>query len=176
MCIRDRCEVPYLAFMCALKGDRPEPYEPPDKDKDKEIFDDFDGVNFIWTKQEDVSKSVETNKFLASSYVTGEFKPRLISFESSTGSLRDGKWQQNSVGNKRLPLTLMEDCFTDEVKTKVKNRIHEAATQGNEEVKAYEAREELGTLGIICGTYFKTTSDLHRHLSLIHISEPTRPY
>ena len=53
-----RCEAPYLAFMCALKGDRPDTYEPPDKDKDKVIFDDFDGANFIWTRQEDVSKSV----------------------------------------------------------------------------------------------------------------------
>ena len=148
-----RCEVPYLAFLCALKGDRPDNYEPPEP-KDKEIFEDFDGINFQWTSQAEVSKSIETNKYLAQSYVPGEYRPRLISFESSTGSLRNGRWQQNVTGNKRLPLNLLKDCFTDEVKTKVKNRIQQAATLNHQELKSFEVREELGALGIICGTYF----------------------
>ena len=57
-----RCQVPYLAFLCALKGDRPDNYKPPE-DKDKEIFEDFDGTNFIWTDQTEVSKALETNKY-----------------------------------------------------------------------------------------------------------------
>ena len=107
-------------------------------------------------------------KYLATSPIPGSFRPRLISFESSTGSLRDGKWHQNVTGNKRLPLNLLSDCFTDEVKAKVRNRIQQAATQGHQELKAYEAREELGVLGVICGTHFKTTRDLYQHCESMH--------
>ena len=41
-----RCQQPYIAFLCALKGDRPDDYIPTE-DKDKELFEDFDGTNFI---------------------------------------------------------------------------------------------------------------------------------
>ena len=67
------------------------------------------------------------------------------------------------IGNKRLPLNLLKECFTKDVETQVKNRIHQAAIDGHDELKAFEAREELGVLGIICGTYFKTTRDLYQH-------------
>ena len=91
-----RCQVPYIAFLNAMKGDRADNYVPPE-DKDKALFEDFDGINFIWTDQIEVSKSVEANKYLATSSVPGGYHPRLISFESSTGSLKDGRWHQNET-------------------------------------------------------------------------------
>ena len=162
-----RCQVPYVAYINAMKGDRADNYEPRE-DKDKALFEDFDGVNLIWTDQKEVSKSMEVNKYLATSYVPGEHYPRLISLESSTGSLKNGKWEQNIIGNKRLPLNLLRDCFTRDVETRIKNRIREAAIGGHEELKTFEAREELGVVGIICGTYFKTTRDLYQHCQSMH--------
>ena len=53
-----RCQQPYIAFLCALKGDRPDDYIPTE-DKDKELFEDFDGTNFIWADQANVSTLVE---------------------------------------------------------------------------------------------------------------------
>ena len=91
-----------------------------------------------------------------------------MSFESSTGSLKNGRWHQNVIGNKRLPTNLLKDCFTEDMKTKVKNRIHQAATQGHDELKPFEAREELGVLGVICGTYFKNPRDLYLHCDNMH--------
>ena len=117
-----RCPVPYIAYINAMKGDRADDYEP-QEEKDKALFEDFDGINLIWTSQKEVSKSIEVNKYLASSYVPGEHYPRLISLESSTGSLKNGKWQQNVIGNKRLPLNLLRDCFTKDVETRIKNRV-----------------------------------------------------
>ena len=143
-----RCQVPYIAHINAMKGDRAEDYEPKEA-KDKALFEDFDGVNLIWTDQKEVAKSMEVNNYLATSYAPGEHYPRLISLESSTGSLKNGKWYQNAIGNKRLPLKLLKECFTDDVKTRIKNRIREAADGGHEELKPFEAREELGVLGVI---------------------------
>ena len=162
-----RCQVPYIAYINAMKGDRADDYEP-QEEKDKALFEDFDGINLIWTSQKEVSKSLEVNKYLASSYVPGEHYPRLISLESSTGSLRNGKWRQNVIGNKRLPLNLLTECFTEDVKTKIKNRIREASRGGHDELKPFEAREELGVIGVICGTYFKTTRDLYQHCQSMH--------
>ena len=42
-----RCQIPFIAYLCALRGDRPEDFVPT-KDRDKEIFEDFNGTNFIW--------------------------------------------------------------------------------------------------------------------------------
>ena len=48
-----RCQVPYVAYINAMKGDRADNYEPRE-DKDKALFEDFDGVNLIWTDQKEV--------------------------------------------------------------------------------------------------------------------------
>ena len=165
--MKHRCQVPFIAYINAMKGDRADDYEPRE-DKDKALFEDFDGINLIWTDQKEVSKSLEVNNYLANSYVPGEHYPRLISLESSTGSLRNGKWEQNVIGNKRLPLNLLRECFTEDVKTRIKNRIREASDGGHDELKTFEAREELGAIGIICGTYFKTTRDLYQHCQSMH--------
>ena len=66
-----RCQVPYIAYINAMKGDRADNYEP-QEDKDKALFEDFDGINLIWTSQKEVSKSMEVNNYLANSYVPGE--------------------------------------------------------------------------------------------------------
>ena len=72
--IKFRCQVPYIAYLCALKGDRADNYTPPN-DCDKEIFEDFDRTNFIWAKQTEVSKSLEKNKYLTTAHVPGEYRP-----------------------------------------------------------------------------------------------------
>ena len=45
-----RCPIPYIAYLCSLKGDRPDDFDP-DKPEDKPLFEDFDGTNFIWALQ-----------------------------------------------------------------------------------------------------------------------------
>ena len=72
----------------------------------------------------------------------------------SSGSLKNGKWEQNVIGNKRLPLNLLTECFTKDVETRIKNRIREASIGGHDELKTFEAREAVSythlTLPTIC--------------------------
>ena len=86
-----RCQMPYIAYICALKGGRPDDFIPPN-DRDKEICEDFNGINFIWTDQAKVSESIENHQLLATTNVPGQYHPRLISPQSSMGSLKKGKW------------------------------------------------------------------------------------
>ena len=53
-----RCPFPYIAYLCSLTGDRPDNFDP-DKPEDKPLFEDYDGTNFIWTQQKDVSRALE---------------------------------------------------------------------------------------------------------------------
>ena len=76
-----RRQVPYLAFLCALKGDRADNYTPPE-DKD------FDGTNFIWADQKEVSKSLEAHKLLATLPIPGSYRPRLTVGENLTVTYR----------------------------------------------------------------------------------------
>ena len=46
-----RCQIPYIAYLCPLKGDRPDDFVPPEE-QDKELFEDFDGTNFIWAARQ----------------------------------------------------------------------------------------------------------------------------
>ena len=89
---RYRCQQPYIAFICALKGDRPDDYIPAEP-RDKELFEDFDGTNFIWASQTEVAESLEKHRLLATTNVSGQYHPRFISPESSMGTLIKGEWQ-----------------------------------------------------------------------------------
>ena len=75
-----------------LKGDRPDNYDP-SKPEDKPLFQEFDGTNFIWAKQKDVSRALAKHQLLATINVTGQHHPRFISPESSMGSIQEGSWQ-----------------------------------------------------------------------------------
>ena len=67
-----------------------------------------------------------------------------------------------------MPLDLIKDCFTRNIETQVIERVDRAAAYGDEELKQFEVREELGVLGIICGTFFKSTCDLYSHCETMH--------
>ena len=87
-----RCPFPYIAYLCSLMGDRPDNFDP-DKPEDKPLFEDYDGTNFIWTQQKDVSRALEKHRLLATTNVHGQYHPRFISPESSMGSMHGGSWQ-----------------------------------------------------------------------------------
>ena len=161
------CQMPYLAYLCPLKGDRPDNFNPK-KDQDKELFEDFDGTNFIWASQAQVSESLERHRLLATTNVPGQYHSRFILFQSSMGNLIKGKWHQLETSMKRFPLNLISECFTDEIEAKVKERITQAATYGHKELKLFEAREELAVIGVICGTYFNKARDLSDHCDTMH--------
>ena len=81
-----RCQIPYITYLCPLKGDRPDDFDPL-RERDKEIFEDFDGTNLIWAAQTQVSESLENHRLLATTNVPGQYHPRFISFQSSMGTL-----------------------------------------------------------------------------------------
>ena len=162
-----RCPFPYIAYLCSLTGDRPDNFDP-DKPEDKPLFEDYDGTNFIWTQQKDVSRALEKHRLLATTNVHGQYHPRFISPESSMGSMHGGSWQQLEADLKRLPSNLIQDCFTDDTATRIRARIDQAAGYGHEILKPYEAPEELAVIGVICGTHFSNTTDLNKHCDIMH--------
>ena len=125
-----RCQIPYVAFMCALRGDRPEDFASP-KLEDAEIFEDFDGTNFIWTSQDTSCKAMEIQRFLATTSVPGENFPRFISPQSSMASLNDGAWTQLEIEDRLLPTDFIKACFTEQVQDQVIERIRFAEGYGH---------------------------------------------
>ena len=58
-----QCQIPFVAFMCRQKNERPEGCKL--RTQDEQLLKQYDGTNFIWTDHEDVVDSLREHRLTA---------------------------------------------------------------------------------------------------------------
>ena len=165
-----QCPCMNIGFVNVMKQDvvttelRKDKEEPP-------LFGQYNGLNIVFPLQVVVTEALIKHKLIATKpMIQGCHYAEPISLSSSMASFENGEWVKFDSADMRLPTALLNDCYDAATKTKITKMYNKAAeTEHVYLKKPSDGRRNVGTIAILCGTYFETLDDLDTHMTSCHI-------
>ena len=137
------------------------------------LFKEYNGLP-IFPLQGVIAEAFMKHKLIATKpMVQGCHFAEPVPLSSSMARLENGEWIRFDPEDMKLPTAFLNDCYDSATKTKITKIYNKVAETEHVYLKEPHkeptgGRRNVGTIAILCGTYFETLDDLDTHMETMH--------
>ena len=137
------------------------------------LFGEYNGLP-IFPLQGVIAEAFIKHKLIATKpMVQGCHFAEPVPLSSSMARLENGEWVRFDPADMQLPTAFLNDCYDSTTKTKITKIYNKVADTEHVYLKEPHkeptgGRRNVGTIAILCGTYFESLDDLDTHMETMH--------